>query len=360
MFAIVPYHAARVFDRSADYYFQASLLPSSDLPFYFTRTLDMFVMPVLFVIAGIAVWHASARVTKGGFWKSRFKRLLVPLVFGTLVLCPPAGWVAFGQDVDFLTYLPTFFTIGNLSGMDGKFTPGHLWFLLYLFLFSLPAYGLAISLRKRSGTLSRLTTREDLIWLACVVLLFTAAHGIGLPYPSPVYFLAYVLLGVLIAGQPALDESLYRTALPAAVVLPFSIVWELSVWSQGSDSISPLLFNCLRGVNGVLSTLLILTLSRHVWRNAGPVPSWLGPAAMFTYISHQTIVVLAGAGLQRLELSATFWWAGIVGLTFLCLLLGWSMLRLFPRLAVLWGIRPQDISPRDVSEGAFVTKSPNR
>ena len=83
----------------------------------------------------------------------RIKKLVIPFVFGLLVLVPIMTYTA---EVFFNGYTGTywqqyelFFTKDtDLTGYHGGFTPAHLWFLLYLFVISLTAL-LIVRLQKK-------------------------------------------------------------------------------------------------------------------------------------------------------------------------------------------------------------------
>lgn len=50
-------------------------------------------MPILFVLAGAAAWFALGHRSPGDYVVERFKRLLVPFVFGVLVIVPPQAYL---------------------------------------------------------------------------------------------------------------------------------------------------------------------------------------------------------------------------------------------------------------------------
>ncbi|MEY8421537.1 acyltransferase family protein [Lachnospiraceae bacterium 38-14] len=87
------------------------------------------------------------------FVVERIKKLVIPFVFGLLVLVPIMTYTA---EVFFNGYTGTywqqyelFFTKDtDLTGYHGGFTPAHLWFLLYLFVISLTAL-LIVRLQKK-------------------------------------------------------------------------------------------------------------------------------------------------------------------------------------------------------------------
>jgi len=51
-------------------------------------------MPLLFVLAGIATWYAFAHRPAGAYAREPTRRLLVPLLFGIVVIVPPQPFLA--------------------------------------------------------------------------------------------------------------------------------------------------------------------------------------------------------------------------------------------------------------------------
>ena len=51
-------------------------------------------MPLLFVLAGMATWFALGHRTPRAYARERTSRLLVPLLFGMLVIVPPQPFLA--------------------------------------------------------------------------------------------------------------------------------------------------------------------------------------------------------------------------------------------------------------------------
>jgi hypothetical protein len=99
-------------------------------------------MPLLFVLAGISSVYALQKRTTKDFIIERMKKLLAPLFFGILIICPFLTFFAERYHNDYsgtyiYQYLLFFTKETNLTGYNGGFTPGHLWFILYLFIISL-------------------------------------------------------------------------------------------------------------------------------------------------------------------------------------------------------------------------------
>ena len=119
-------------------------------------------LPLLFMISGCGIWYAFGKRSGIQFVLERTKRLVLPLVFGILVIIPPQTYLerlAQGQPfTSFWNFYPHFF-----EGFypQGNFTPNHLWFIMVLFMYciyALPIFLFAksnkgIGLRKRFSSL---------------------------------------------------------------------------------------------------------------------------------------------------------------------------------------------------------------
>lgn len=106
--------------------------------------VNPWFMPVLFVLAGVSARYALKKYTVGEFLIQRVKKLLIPFLFGVVAFIPFQTLYArkFFDHYEgvILENLQYFFThLTDFSGYDGAFTPGHLWFILFLFLISIMA-----------------------------------------------------------------------------------------------------------------------------------------------------------------------------------------------------------------------------
>lgn len=104
--------------------------------------INPWFMPLLFVIAGISARYSLKRRSIKEFCMERVNKLFIPFVAGTVLLVPIQTFYArkffFGYEGGILENLKYFFThVTDFSGYDGGFTPGQLWFILFLFVISL-------------------------------------------------------------------------------------------------------------------------------------------------------------------------------------------------------------------------------
>ncbi|MEN7551890.1 acyltransferase family protein [Rapidithrix thailandica] len=103
-------------------------------------------MYLIFLVSGAGTWLAI-RARKGEFLKDRIKRLLIPFIFGALVIIPPQRfyeWVMFkGFNGDYLNFLMAYPAqqLGADMGLSQLLWFGHLgthlWYLPFLFTMTL-------------------------------------------------------------------------------------------------------------------------------------------------------------------------------------------------------------------------------
>ena len=104
--------------------------------------INPWFMPLLFAIAGVSARYSLKKRTIKEFCMERVNKLLIPFVAGTVLLVPVQTFYArkffFGYEGGMIENLKYFFThVTDFTGYDGGFTPGQLWFILFLFLISL-------------------------------------------------------------------------------------------------------------------------------------------------------------------------------------------------------------------------------
>ena len=137
---LIPYHTAMAWNAWGEpnyVFFESNKVISSFIVFF-----SPFFMPLLFVLAGVSTRYALRKRTYKQYISERAKKLLIPLLFGTVVLMPIMTFIADkynnGYDGVFFEHYGSFFTrFTDLTGADGGFSLGQFWFLLYLFVISM-------------------------------------------------------------------------------------------------------------------------------------------------------------------------------------------------------------------------------
>lgn len=131
-----------------------------------------WLMPILFLIAGISSRYSLEKRNTKEFIKERTKKLLIPLLSGLILLVPFQTLYArkhfFNYNGGILSNYKYFFThISDLNGYDGMFTLGHLWFLLYLFIISL----ISLLIVKKISS-NKINTIIDKLNIFTIILVF--------------------------------------------------------------------------------------------------------------------------------------------------------------------------------------------
>jgi len=136
-------------------------------------------MPLFFVLSGAAVFLSKGPDKKGAFIKSRFLRLVIPLIFvGTFIINPLYVYIErlfSGQAAGgFFGWYPQYFH--GMYGFGGNFAPlgngTHLWYLEFLFVYSLILLPLFVRSKKRgTSLLSRLSIHFETPWALFLLFL---------------------------------------------------------------------------------------------------------------------------------------------------------------------------------------------
>ena len=110
---------------------------------FFNISVYAWWMPLLFLLAGMSAFYAFEKRTVKQYLMERLCKLYIPLAVSLLLVIPVQPYIADvffnGYSGNYFQHYREFFKLSDWSGYDGHFTPGHLWFVLYLFNISLAA-----------------------------------------------------------------------------------------------------------------------------------------------------------------------------------------------------------------------------
>ena len=234
---LIPFHALLVFDATDDFYVKsdrtADLVP-------FVAPVVVAAMPLLFLVAGIGAWHSWQGRGARGYLGRRVRRLLVPLVAGTVLLVPLPVWLRLradpGYTESYWAFWPRFFRIRwewsefpfvLQPAADGRgFETGHLWFVYLLLVYSvaaLPLLGWLDSPRGRRAleALSDSARRRGAVLLPAVVLgVVAAVLGLdqGIAAGTTLGYLLFFAAGAVLATDARFREVVRRDAGLAGAV----------------------------------------------------------------------------------------------------------------------------------------------
>ncbi len=147
------FHASNVFNTAN---FEIKNAERSEAITFIDIFLYPWGMPLFFLIAGAGTWFALRRRSAGQFTRERTLRILVPFFTGTLLLGPIQLYLSWSHRIQTGVFDGSFleFASERLSYTGPKLFGAvgyHMWFLGFLFAFSLLALPLFSWLRGETG-----------------------------------------------------------------------------------------------------------------------------------------------------------------------------------------------------------------
>lgn len=319
--AVFLYHCARFFNLSDWHVKNNDLSVVSHLFVVFT---GQWLMPLFFVLSAVAAFHALRRRTRGQFCLERFKRLVIPLVFGTLVLLIPVQVYIERVSHDqffgsFLEFYPQYFNGFYAFGGNFAWMGLHLWYLEILFIFSMITLPLFACLNL--GVVRKWIHRVvaclgfPLGFLAPALILLPAELMMNLHLHTfgrrefggwgLLTYLAVFICGYVFVANPRYRKLMEENRYPALVIGLLSFTAGVCFFRDGiSDQV--LFHSCLRVLNAWAWLTVIFGFARRYMAHGGPMPDLVPDLVpdqaglMPFYVLHQTVIVVIGFFLAGL------------------------------------------------------------
>lgn len=373
MLLIFVYHSTRPFDTLENWHVKNTQLTGA---FNFMVIGVLWIMPLFFVLAGAGSYFSLRSRGAWSFLRARFLRLAVPLmtlgwfVFGSLQVyierSTGTGYNTSPFRGSLLEFIPHYFE--GLYGQGGSFALHgvHLWFLFWLFLFSLVTLPLFMLLLGTSGhrliaALAHMIEIPGMIFLFALPLCPVETIiklGVVLDIEEAGwYVLTYSILlvyGFLIVSDARFDRALQRhrwIALGLAVVLvapiPFTGLPSTSTWWGPVRPIVDVLF---LAVDGWCWLVAILGFGRRHLSFAHPSLRYASEAVLPFYILHQPMIVLIAYVVRTWDLSIAVKYVIVSTASLALIMLVYEFLvRRFNLLRFLFGMKslPHVRQPRD-------------
>ena len=333
---IILFHTLSIWSAEPIYHLKSALpSPAASVLAEFLR---IAIMPFFFVLAGWSAVASLRRRDAGGFVRERVRRLLVPLVAGTVLLGPLIKYIELthGRDIGLhglrlvaplqggvLEFVPRYFTRMNLL------TWSHLWFLAYLFLVSILLLPPALRLARANPRAE--VPAAPLVYLPALVFaaLLAAFDGYWPFLPNLVtdwtnftWFALCFAIGAGLAAWPGFATRLHAEAwrMLALMLLAYAGVVACGPSAVGRAFVGLTAWGAIGAGLGLASRLD---------PPATPALTALSEAALPVYILH--LVPVLGLGFLVLPLELPVWLAAAV------IWLGSTMLTL---AVVHWLIAP--------------------
>jgi len=311
------YHATRPFSNLEGFIKNDEV--STVVTVIFLILLGPFGMPLFFMMAGASSRFALMRRTGRQFAIERIKRLAIPFVVGSILLTPLQiymVWIYNGwYEGSFLAFIPTF--IENLPGpaISELFNPSifeaygiHLWFLGFLFSFSLISLPIFLWLKKDSGMrfiaiLAGLWERRGGIFLfilpiMLVRLILQPLFPVYTSWSDFVFFLIFFIYGYVIYSDERFMNVVRRDWKFALIIGIASTLVIIAVaaaglaveWSANPEILGFYLTWSLISINGWCWVIVALYVATRLldfknrWLEYGQV------AILPFYVFHQPVI----------------------------------------------------------------------
>jgi peptidoglycan/LPS O-acetylase OafA/YrhL len=313
---LIYFHSARIFDY--DRFYVKNAVPSFGLA-AFIVFLNQWHMQLFFLVAGSATFYALGFRSGRAYAKERFFRLFVPFVFGLAVIIPPQGYFNLLRNPryhqSYLQFLANFIQVdpATAGNYRGTFEWGHLWFILYLFTFSLLALPLFLYLRGDSGRrwisrLAGLAARPAGVFLFFIPIALSECllrpHWSGMQnllddWANFCSYLTYFIFGYLFCSDERFGQALDRSwkwALIPAFALFAGLFWLYGTDHDPPRAYSPgfMLLLVVAALHSWSWLVVFLGLARRYLNFSNRVLNYANPAAYPFYLLHQTVIVIIG------------------------------------------------------------------
>ncbi|ADB38426.1 acyltransferase family protein [Spirosoma linguale] len=285
------------------------------------RWLHRWRMPLLFFISGAGTFFALKKRSYSSYAGERVRRLFVPLVFGMFVIVPPQiyiEWLFRGRfSGSYAEFYPEVFNFQPYEdgGTGGAFSWHHLWFVCYLFLYSLISIPVFRWLKRESGQrfvdrIGRLIARPGgALWLVVFLLLNDVVLGGFFPHETHalindwayfvnnliLFWLGFILISRKSFWQIITDQRHYFLA--ATVICTIIMYGSRALISDDTVEASKLLTTLFSFNRLGLTWFSVLTTVAYgyLYLNVNhPILPYLNEAVYPFYILHQTVIVVIG------------------------------------------------------------------
>lgn len=326
---------------------------------YPMRFSSSWRMALLFMISGMGVYWALGQRSAGAFLGDRTKRIFIPLAFGMFFIVPPQIFferISNGATYSFLEFYPKTFEMQPYP--KGNFSWHHLWYLAYLFCYSVLALPILLFLRKPAG--QKLTSQLARFFSNpfCLLLLPAAWHWLAdylwderFPTTNNLihdwrqhwHYFSLFLTGYLFCTQQKFWDTLakYRFLTLGLMLLSTTILYaffwidepqlEGTAWAG---------YVFLKTFNAWVCLLTIFGNGYCYLNFNNWFLTYANEAVYPFYILHQTITVAAGYYLAPLNIAWPIKFFILAGVTFAgCWLLYELIIRRFKLTRLLFGMK---------------------
>jgi len=320
VFLLFFYHTACVFHPWSNFYVKNDIL-SPLLAYIFVWSTAHWYMSLFFLLAGASSYYALKKRSGNEYIKERFKRLIIPFIFGVLALIPPQSYLGLLNHSDysqsFFAWFPSFFQL-NTEDLDGFFlgghTWGHLWFIFHLFIYSLAVLPLFLYFNRESGQiwirqLAGMLTNPLVLFVLFPLLLVLFSKFPQIAGGNPLFYITFFIIGFILMSDSLLMEKIDSSRLILLILGIFPLTafiildgtqswpsnmpeWAFNVTGEYRNAFVPWFF-----------ILALMAYGRRLLNFSNRFLRYFAEGAYPIYILHNTIIVIIAFFVVQWDIS---------------------------------------------------------
>ena len=325
-----------------------------DIMVYF----EQWRLPLLLLISGAGTVMAFSKRTTLQFVGERSYRLLIPLVFGALVIVPPQTYFQYIEKYN------SYADVYPDAILHSK--TNHLWFIEFLFVFSLVVIPLVLFLRSErfdhikkrvetllSGKWSLLLLVIPLIALRIITKKYFPENDNSiLNLSKALYFLYFFILGIILfACQGAwrsmlVNRKRHLIAALVSLLLFYGYYYVPQEWIPESVSLANRwnIWWVVCSLVGWTTMLFILGYAQVYLTKSHPWLPKLNEAIYPFYILHQTVIVVLAYYIVQWDASIMPKLLALGFASFICIVvIYWTFIYPFRFTRMLFGMKRKAI-----------------
>lgn len=323
-------------------------------------------MPLLLFISGAGTYMALGKRTRKQFVGERFRRLFIPLLFGMFVVVPPQIYYEhYDQYPNYWEFYKTVFQFKPYPG--GSFSWHHLWFVLYLLVYSLVLLPFLGFIRSERSNDFKLKIRKWLstAWGMLIIpstFIFLTQLALRPFFPEElhnltdlafiVFYGCFFFFGTLFYSDQDLWQSVEKNRkkllLGAILILiPFYGVflhWHkiIDIGIHNEDTLD-LIFDISSIYLSWFTLIAVIGYGQHYLNKFNPILPFTNEGLYPFYILHQTVIIWLGFYICRLDwsIAAKYWSISFLTLAF-CVAFYFLLIRPFNVIRLLFGVRKKE------------------
>jgi glucans biosynthesis protein C len=346
---------------------------------YWMIWLHFWRMPLLLFISGAGTYMALSKRTGTQYAGERFKRLFIPLVFGMFVVVPPQ--IYYEHITEYNGYWDFYKTVFEFEAYpEGSFSWHHLWFVAYLFVFSLIALPFLLYLRSeksaafRSWITTLLSSPAGMLFVPSILILISQiilrpyfpeeTHDLVNDWGFFTFYFSFFIFGMLCYSNSQLWLSIgkNRNHLLVAsifILVPFYITYfhfrEILVlpWEMRTVEI---IFDVTATFLSWFAVITVIAFGQHYLNRPHAWLKHFNEGLYPFYILHQTVIIAIGYYICQLNWSIfmKFWTVSLLTLLS-CLLLYFVVIRPFNVMRLFFGMKPKKKQEQQVVKESVVS-----